>query len=95
MATVLGRVLEASISVVKGITFDAHQAHTLFRQLLFGQMDQISQADQDYVNEAPFWKHCTYRSLPEHVLPRLPAQICLYEGSAVWPLPGPCTLSIL
>ena len=95
MATVLGRILESSADIVKGVTFDAHQSHTLFRQLLFGQLDQISPADQEHIRQSPFWKDCTYRALPPHSLPRLPAQICLHEGSAVWPLPGPCALSVL
>lgn len=93
MATVVGRLLESSHSIVKSIAFDAHQSHVLFRQLLFGQVDHLSEAEAAEIEKMDFWKDCSYKKLPEHMLPHLPCQICIHDGQPIWPLPGACNLS--
>ena len=67
MATVVGRLLESSHSIVKSIAFDAHQSHVLFRELLFGQVDHLSEAEAAEIEKMDFWKDCSYKKLPEHV----------------------------
>ena len=88
----VGRLLEGTVSLVKGLAFDAHQSHVLFRRLLFGQEGELTEDDRQFSQELPFFKDCAYRDLPPHILPRLPMKLCLYKNKPVWPLPGSCCL---
>lgn len=91
MLLIVDKLLAATSSIVQAITFDAHQSHTLFRQALFGQ---VSEADGQQMQEMDlqFFSRVSYKELPAHALPRLPAKVCIADGKAVWPIQGACVL---
>lgn len=91
MLTVVGLLLQDTVWAVKGLTFDAHQSHTMFRRALFGQFH--GDLTRELLSTLPFWQDLTWVALPEHALPRLPAQVCIHDHSALWPLPGACALT--
>lgn len=86
MMKILGVLLESTAWLVRAIAFDAHQAHAMFRQALFGQ---LSEKDLEGFT---FWQDLKFEELPSHSLPRLPARVALYHGDPIYPLPGPCLL---
>lgn len=84
-----GRLLEHSAWICKGITFDAHEAHAFFREALFGVFERL---DWKLLEKIPFFKDVTWKELPLHCLPRLPAKFCIHSGQTFFPLPGSCPL---
>ena len=87
MLHTLARLLKECNWLVKGVTFDASQAHTFLREALMGSFKTLRKED---LLSVEFFCDCTYIPLPDHVLPRLPGMICMHAGKSVWGLPGPC-----
>lgn len=92
MLRIVDRLLYGSAWAVKALTFDAHQSHTFFRQLLFGQECAVA---AEILEDLQFFSRVKYEPLPKHALPNLPVRICLYEGQAMWPVPGSCVSACL
>ena len=90
MLKIVAEFLAASEWCVKGITFDAHGAHTYFKEALLGDFQTL---DREVLNSLPFFDQVSYESLPRHVLPRLPARVCKHRGESIWALPGSCHAS--
>lgn len=89
MLNVVGRLMEASVWLVRFLTFDAHCAHSWFREALFGSLETLSHEDRMKV---PFFKNLEYSDLPRHALPHLPLRLATYDGLPVAALPGACFL---
>jgi hypothetical protein len=92
MLKVVGRLLQESSWLVKGLTFDAHESHCFFREALMGHFERL---DPDQLQDIPWFKDLSYKDLPLHGLPRLPVRFCMDHGEVIWPLQGPCHLDIL
>lgn len=90
MLRVIGRALSTASDVVKGVTFDAHNAHRYAKEMLFGVFQKV---DSVAAAELPFWCDLTWEDLPPHVLPRLPLRLAKHKGNYFWCLPGCCSLS--
>lgn len=92
MLRVVGLILENGCSLIKGITFDAHNSHLFFREAMLGEFEKISQMEI-VEQQIPFFKDMVYEGLPAHCLPRLPLKIAKHGGSSIWALQGPCPLT--
>lgn len=92
MLKVVGRLLQESSWLVKGLTFDAHESHCFFREALMGHFERL---DPDLLQDIPWFKDLSYKDLPLHALPRLPIRFCLDHDEVIWPVQGPCHLEIL
>ena len=92
MLDLVGRALDSSFGLVRGVVFDSHGSHSLVRRVLHGQMENI---DEKELEKMPFWKDIRFRSLPQTCLPRLPVQLPEHQGEVIYGLPGICDLDIL
>eukprot|EP00435_Cladocopium_sp_Y103_P037650 s1066_g10.t1 len=85
----VGRVLAASDGAVKAVVFDAATAHRTLRKVMFG----IDAACMDNsLQEIPWFRDLTYKTLPSTMLPRMPIKLAFMQDEAVWALPGACLL---
>ena len=89
MLELVGRVLQASDGAVKAVVFDAAAAHGLLRRVMFGT---DAACTDNSLQEIPFFRELSYRSLPTTLLPRMPIKLALYQNEAMWALPGVCAL---
>ena len=89
---VVGRVMKASGHCIRGLVFDAHGSHALVRKVLSGQLVDVN---KDQLNAVPWFSELRFCPLPSTVMPRLPIQLAMHEGEAVFGLPGPCNLDQL
>lgn len=87
MLDLLGRVLDSSCGLVRGVVFDSHGSHSLIRRVLHGQMENI---DEKELEKMQFWKDIRFRALPPTCLPRLPVQLAEHQGEVIYGLPGIC-----
>lgn len=96
MLKIVAGLLASSAHVVKGITFDAHQAHSFFKEALFGYFATLKDSDDDVkLAELPFFSEVEYVPLPRRALPRLPMNLCRFRSEFIWPLPGSCSSNAL
>lgn len=89
MLELVGQVLSASDGAVKAVVFDAASAHGLLRRVMFGIDAACSSGS---LQEIPWFKDLSYKSLPPTVLPRMPIKLAMFQSEAVWALPGACAL---
>lgn len=75
---------------VIGVAFDAATCHQVTRRFLMGNPTEADKALAAGQEGLQFFPHVTYKALPEHPLPRLPVQICMFEHKPVVALLGPC-----
>ena len=85
MLGVVGTILATGGWLIKGLVYDGHCSHNWFREALMGQFISLTKDDLAGV---PFFQDLEWESLPQSSLPRLPVQICKYQGSTIWPLQG-------
>ena len=92
MMQIVGSFMD-SAPYVKCLIFDGHGSHQFIRRTLHGDFAsggvQILPED---LQDLPCWRDVTHEALPKHALPRLPVQICKFQGQPIWGLPGPCAL---
>ena len=85
----VGTVLQASLNLVRGISFDAHTTHGFVRKCVHGQFEDI---DSEELLKIPFFSDLKHQPLPKNDLPRLPMKVCMHKGDVFWAMPGPCRL---
>ena len=88
----LGRVLQSSGQLVRGVVFDCHTSHSLVRRLMHGLLDDVN---LDEVRQVPWFSSLKWQPLPQTILPRLPIQLVFNGEEIVYGLPGPCELLAL
>ena len=87
MAAIVGRILEYGGSCVRSLACDNASNQQLIIKLLIGDVAGI---DQEIVAKLDFFSKLRYQPLLDIPSPvRLPYQIALYEGEAIWMISGP------
>ena len=89
MLETVGRFMAANHGLVKALIHDAHGSHTLVRQVLHGQLDNIPAKD---LKNVPWFVELTFEALPKNCLPRLPIMLAKHAGEYVYDVPGICVL---
>lgn len=88
---VVGKLMEAAAWLVRTITFDAHMAHSWFREAMFGHLETLKLSE---MQAAPFFGKLEHRPLPKHAFPHFPVQLAFYDGLPVAAIPGLCFLGV-
>lgn len=85
----IGRIMQCSRGLVRGICFDAHGSHQRVRKVLQGNLHSIDEQDLEAV---PYFGKLTFEDV-DSGLPRFPCRIAKYEGQTIFCLGGICALS--
>ena len=88
----MGKIMNHSNGVLRGLCFDSHGSHGYVRRALHGQISSGGGKAGLDLSDIEFFKDLTFEEV-ETPLPRFPIAIAKYQGSVVWGLCGVCALS--
>ncbi|CAK9003093.1 ZnF_CDGSH domain-containing protein [Durusdinium trenchii] len=90
MVDTIGRVMEGSDGLVRGLVCDAHSSHAFIGRIIFGHLEGL---DAAVLREMPWFNKIVHIPMPKTTLPRLPIRIAKHDNKTIWFIPGICHAS--
>lgn len=87
MVDTIGRVMEGSDGLVRGLVCDAHSSHAFIGRIIFGHLEGL---DAAVLREMPWFNKIVHIPMPKTTLPRLPIRIAKHDNKTIWFIPGIC-----